>query len=459
MVREKKMRVFRIIVFFALCLLVGVGLTSSSPMEETVSKRQSVRSPYATGDVSSQQLLGVLGAAYGYAGSNRVVPQIGSDYSLIIFPVNATGSYRYVPGTNSLAVHDATVTKETIRPHDTGWPSDANIVLVIAWDQNKMNNQYFASAEAGCLAQNVHLAAVSLNLGTTVVGSIDSAGLLNDLNLPSTTIPILVMPLGNPNSAYPAATPDYGRMTGNLPVVQYSQMSFSDALNNMIYAQSWSGQGVSLQELSQLLWAAYGYSSTGHRTTPSAIGIYPLIVYVSNATGTYRYVPESHSVTQVQAGDKRLDIANALGNQVWTANAPAIFLVAYDSSYNGGNTGDGGALAHEWIEVDAGCVVQQLLLEASATNLSANVVAKGLESWNGIGAENLRNILSLGSSIIPLYAVPAGHQNIIPEFPNAIIFILSLEVVAAGVMIFLGKKRVLLTYGGLRLFLKRTVSQ
>jgi hypothetical protein len=403
------MRVTRFIVLFALCLLVEIGSVSASPLEETVSQRQSIRS-YTTESISFQQLLSVLWAAYGYSGGTRVVPQIGPDYSLIIFPVNATGSYTYIPETNSLTVYDSAVNKETIRPHDQGWPSNASYVLVVVWNQTKMNNGYFASAEAGCLVQNTYLAAVSLGLGTCCVGGIDSQDLSNDLRLPTTLTPLLVMPLSYPASAYPPAAPAYSRMTGNLPLVQYSQLSFASALNNMIYTQAWSGQSLSQQELSQLLWASYGYSNTTHRTTPSAYDVYPLVVYVSNATGTYQYTPQNHSVTEVQAGDKRLDIANACGNQVWAANAPAIFLVAYNSSYNGGNTGDGGALPHEFIEVDAGAVVQQLFLEASAWNLSANIVSNGLEEWNGTGAAELRNILNLSFSLIPLYIVPVGHE-------------------------------------------------
>ena len=407
------MHIPSLLVVCAICLLVVIGIVAAPPFEETVSQRYSVRS-YTTDPISSQQLLSVLWAAYGYTGGSRVLPQIGSDYSLIIFVVNATGSFRYNPETNSLAVYNTAVNKETIRSDDSNWPSDANVVLVIVWDQTKMSNQYFASVEAGCVVQNVHLAAISQNLGTCCVGTINSDGLRNDLGLPSTMIPILVMPLGYPTSPYPTATPDYGRMTGNLPPVQYSAGSFTDALNNMDYAQAWSAQDLSLQELSQLLWAAYGYSSTGHRTTPSSNRIYPLIIYMSNSTGTYRYTAESHSITQIQAGDKRSDIATACDNQLWAASAPAIFVIALDSSYNGGDTGDGGALPHEWIEVDAGCVVQQILLEASAVNLSANVVAKGLESWNGGGAQTLRSILGLASSIIPLYIVPVGHNYAMP---------------------------------------------
>jgi hypothetical protein len=244
-------------------------------------------------------------------------------------------------------------------------------------------------------------------------GSVDSGGLRDDLVLPSTLTPLLVMPLGHPASPYPAASPNYDLMTGNLPPVQYSKLSFGDTVRNILFSQAWSAEKLSLQDLSQLLWAAYGYTNityktSYHRTTPSASGIYPLVVFVSNATGVYQYLAETHSVVKILDGDRRFDIANACSGHVWAAKAPAIFIIVYDSSYNNGNTGDGGTLPHEFIEVDAGAAIQQIFLEASAWNLSANIVSGGLEEWNGIGSEELRNILGLSPSLIPLYAIPVG---------------------------------------------------
>jgi len=358
----------------------------------------------------------VLCAAYGHVNDHRSVPRIGYDYSLMMFPVNQTGSYRYIPQNNSVAVHDLTVNKETLRPHDQNWPSDASFVLVVVWNQTRMSNPYFASAEAGCLVQNVYLAAASLNLGTCCVGAINSQGLRNDLKLASTSIPLLVMPLGYPADPYPNASPNYDLMIGNLPPVQYSQLSFEDALKNMQFAKRWSAENLSSQEASQLLWAAYGYTNVTyktsyHRTTPSAMGIYPLLIFVSHATGVYQYLPENHSVAKILHGDKRLDVANACAGQSWAASAPLIFLIVYNSSYNDGNTGDGGTLPHEFMEVNAGAVIQQLVLEASACNLSANVISKGLEEWNGTGASELRTILDLSPQTIPLFVVPIGKRT------------------------------------------------
>ena len=268
--------------------------------------------------------------------------------------------------------------------------------------------------------QNTYLAAVSLGLGTVCVGGIYESIIGNILGLPSTMFPVLAMPLGHSNFSYPSASPDYATMTSDLPLVKYSNHTFEDALNSMLFAQSWSPQDLSTQELSQLLWAGYGYSNTTHRTTPSAYDVYPLKILVLNATGVYGFTPENHSVTkmyvgdtEIPLGDKRLDVANACNGQTLAANAPALFLVVFNSTLGGEcDTTEN----HKYIEIDAGCVAQQLLLEASAWNLSGNIIGEGLQQdqngtkiWNETGAQQVRDALGgLDSSLVPLYAVPIG---------------------------------------------------
>lgn len=406
---------------FWICLLLLVAQSFALSLEQVVSRRQSIRS-YTSENVSSQQLLDVLWIAYGYTNDRKNVPLIGYNYSLLLFTVNETGSYRYIPESNLLAIHNLSVNKEALSPHYGGnvWATGAPEVLVIVWDESRMNNHYLASAETGCLIQNVHLAAVSLDLGTCVVAGIDSELLRNIFKLNSTLTPLYLMPLGYTTSEYPSATPKYSNMNGNLPQVQNSNLSFEDSIRNIAFAQEWSAEPLTPQWLSQLLWAAYGYSNTSHRTTPSARGIYPLIVYISNATGVYQYFPESHSVTLILSGDKRFDLANTFSGQVWAADAPTLFLIGYDSSYNNGNTGDGGFLPHLIMETNVGCVIQQLFLEASAWNLTANILSEGLDEWNGSGAQELRNKLGLPSSLIPLYAIPVGIPNDVDNAPPTI---------------------------------------
>jgi nitroreductase len=414
--------------FFA-CTGLFVSQTSGLSLEQIISRRQSIRS-YTSESISDQQLLELLQIAYGYNNGHRSIPQIGEDYSLVIFPYNETGCYQYVPETNSLVVHDLTVNKDTVPTHDyfdQTYVQTANVILAVVWNQTKMDNGYFASAEAGCFVQNMYLAAVSNDIGTCCVGSIHSDELGNDLNLPSTLVPLLVMPLGYPETPYEPGSPNYEYMSGNLPPVQYSSLTFEDAIDSMQFAHEWAPRDLSLQELSQLLWAAYGYTNLTnwgadrvyHKTTP---GIhYELAIYVSNATGVYEYLSEvlpdhtpQHSVMKILDGDVRLEIADACAGQTWAADAPAIFLVAFNSSYNGGDTGDGmpQSIPHEFMEVSSGAVVQELFLEASAWNLSANIVSEGFEEWNGTAAEQLRSILGLPPAVIPLCIVPVGATGL-----------------------------------------------
>lgn len=394
---------------FLICFSLLVTQTFALSLEEVVSRRDSMRS-YNTTVTPREQLLDVLRIAYGYTGSHRNTPQIGPDYGLVIYAVNSTGSYRYIPETNSLVVHNLSVTKTTISPHHQSGISDASEILVLVYNSTAVSNNYFPSAEAGCLAQNVYLAAASLDLGTCIIGTINSEGLRNDLGLASTLKPLYVMPLGDPVYSYQSATPKYSIMTGNLPQVQLSTLTFEESVGNITYTQEWSNEPLSLQMLSQLLWAAYGYSSRDSRTTPSSRGIYPLVIYVSNATGIYQYLPESHSVTEIVSGDERYDLANALSGQTWAADAPAMFIIGCNMSYNGGSIGDGGVLDHQALQTDSGCVVQQIFLEAAAWDLEAGIVSDASEVWNGTDAQAVRSIMGLPGSLIPLYAISVGSS-------------------------------------------------
>jgi len=418
--------------------------TSSIPLEETVSARQSIRS-FTSENISVAQLLGVLSDAFSYANAGKSASEIGSEYCVTVFAVNATGSYQYVPQRSSVVAYNLIVNKQIIRSHDEGWPSNASVVLVFVWNQTAASNEYFASATAGCLVQNVYLSAVFRGLGTCCVGGVNSTGLQSDLGLSSAMVPLLVMPLGYPTAPYPPASPNYALMTGNLPRVQYSNSSFDDALSNLTLVEQWSAFGLPLTLISQLLWSAYGYTNVTygtsyHRTTPSSSDVYPLVIYVSNSTGVYQYTPSNHSVSEVVQGDKRHAIASACASQSWVAGAPDVFLIVYNSSYNGGSTGDGGAVSHEWIEVDAGTVVQQVLLESSAWNLRPNVIGNGLEDWNGTGAEQLRSVLDLPSSYIPLYVMTVGYPHVsVTEFSApAILLLLALVTLLAVALYYEG---------------------
>jgi len=435
--RAKNLTLLCLTALLIVCLIVPSAFAATVPLEQTMSARYSVRG-WSSTNIPALQLLQVLQSAYGYAEGHRNVPRVGNSYSLDLFVANATATYRYNPDTNTLTVHTPAVNKLTLRPRfSQNYLSDANAIIIIVWDQTKMGNQYYACAEAGLVVQNTYLAAVSIDLGTVCVAMIDSNGIRSDLSLASTMAPLLVMPLGYPTTPYQSVTPDYSRMLGNLPTVKIGTASFANTLNNLLYAQTWSNENISAQELSQLLWASYGYSSTGHRTVPSALSVYPFKIWFLNSTGSYEYTPQSHSVTLKVSGDKRSQVANVFGTQNWASNAPTTFLIVYDSSLGG----EGGVVTHEWSEVDAGTIAENILLEGAAWGVSGNIVSSSLEQWNGSGSTSIRSLLDMPSSLILLFAVPVGHGGAIPEFPTSLALFALLAATALIVALFLASRR------------------
>ena len=60
---------------------------------------------------------------------------------------------------------------------------------------------------------------------------------------------------------------------------------------------------VSDQDLSNILWSAYGYTSNFKRTIHSINNQYSIIIYVLRNDGTYKYNPENHTLELFRKGD------------------------------------------------------------------------------------------------------------------------------------------------------------
>ena len=77
---------------------------------------------------------------------------------------------------------------------------------------------------------------------------------------------------------------------------------------------------LSLQQLSELLWAADGINrpETGGHTAPSAHGLNEVDIYVALPEGVYRYEPEPHRLRLKHAVDAR----NLTGYQDFVGTAP-----------------------------------------------------------------------------------------------------------------------------------------
>ena len=83
-------------------------------------------------------------------------------------------------------------------------------------------------------------------------------------------------------------------------------MPLMEALQNRKSQRSFSSRELSDQQLSDLLWAAYGINRPdGFRTVPSARSYNEFDIYMIKEEGWYVYDPEEHSLLKM---GKRLSI-------------------------------------------------------------------------------------------------------------------------------------------------------
>ena len=125
-----------------------------------------------------------------------------------------------------------------------------------------------------------------------------------------------------------------------LPEPRYeSETSVEEALEQRRSIRDYADENLTLDELSQLLWAAQGITAPwGGRTAPSAGALYPLELYVvvgiveGLESGVYRYRPEGHELEKVKDGDARAALADAALGQDFIKDAAInmVFTAVYE---------------------------------------------------------------------------------------------------------------------------------
>jgi hypothetical protein len=118
--------------------------------------------------------------------------------------------------------------------------------------------------------------------------------------------------------------------TGGKPLMQ--------ALNERRTTRNFAKDELSLQQISNMLWAGWGINrpEDGKRTAPSAVNWQEIDVYVSMASGLYLYDAESNVLKQVH----NRDIRKVCGTQGFVADAPVNLVYVADMIKVGKNEGD-----------------------------------------------------------------------------------------------------------------------
>ena len=178
-------------------------------------------------------------------------------------------------------------------------------------------------------------------------------------------------------------------------------VSIEETLNKRRSVRDYKKGSFSLEEVSQLLWAASG-KNLYRRTTPSAGATYPLEIYLVAGEvegiqpGLYRYSYSTCSLKRIKEEDIRERLSQAALGQRMIKRAPIHIIIAahYDRT-----TGHYDQRGIRYVHMEVGHVGQNVSLQAVALNMGAVM----------IGAFDDRQVKEvLGIEEEPLYIIPVG---------------------------------------------------
>jgi SagB-type dehydrogenase family enzyme len=117
--------------------------------------------------------------------------------------------------------------------------------------------------------------------------------------------------------------------TIKLPSPQKGGMSLMEALANRQSQRSYSSKELTQQQMSNLLWAAYGINRpNGYRTAPSARTAHEYDIYIIKNDGWYMYDAEQHAMLKM--GSENLQAYAGTQDFVQTAPVNLVFVADFD---------------------------------------------------------------------------------------------------------------------------------
>lgn len=180
-----------------------------------------------------------------------------------------------------------------------------------------------------------------------------------------------------------------------------SDVSLEEALLNRRSVRQYTDSPLTLDDISQLLWAAQGITNDqGRRTAPSAMSSYPLQLFliagdITGLTqGNYLYNPTDHELVQIISGDIREKLGMVSSG---IGKSPAYIIVTADTD----EVDDG---TNKFVYLEAGHAAQNICLEATALGLGTVTVAN-------FKADQVRNITGIAEDLEIIYVMPVGHSK------------------------------------------------
>ncbi len=186
-------------------------LDSETSVESALRRRRSVRE-FHKESLTLAEVSQLLWAAQGITDpeGKRTAPSAGALYPLEVMLVAGrdsglpAGAYRYRPQGHELVclAEGDRRAKLAAAALEQDWLADAPVTIAITAVYERTAQRYrqraerYVHLEVGHAAENVHLQAVALGLGTVVVGAFDDAAVKLVLNLSDNEQPLCLMPVG-----------------------------------------------------------------------------------------------------------------------------------------------------------------------------------------------------------------------------------------------------------------------
>ena len=199
-------------------------------------------------------------------------------------------------------------------------------------------------------------------------------------------------------------------------------VSVEKALNNRRSRRQFKDEEISLEELSQILWASYGITIPvadnpslrgGLRTAPSAGALYPLEIYIvvgkvrGIEPGVYKYLSQGHKIVRIANGDGKdgkEDVRSALSSaalgQEMIKDAPVSLVYTAVPSRTTGRYGKRGQ--ERYIFIESGHSAENVYLQVEALGLGTCAIG----AFSDVG---IAEILKLPREEEPLYIMPIGR--------------------------------------------------
>lgn len=149
------------------------------------------------------------------------------------------------------------------------------------------------------------------------------------------------------------------------PNLQRQTLSMMETLNTRHSVREYSSKELSMQDISDLCWAACGRTRDDeHRTAPTAMNRKEIRLYVFTKDAVYEYLPVENQLVFCAKGDHRDKVAG--GAQKFVLDAPVSLVMVVDYKRFGQKNSHTELMGC----VDAGIVSQNINLYCQAAGLA-----------------------------------------------------------------------------------------